>query len=249
MFQTERQQEIISVLRLNGFQSVERLAEHIHISPSSIRRDLRKLEALGLVKRSYGGAALVGGENHVLPTSLRETINHAEKSIIAAKAADLIHDGDSVLLDWSTTVQHMIPYLSKAADITVFTNSVKTCRLLCDCGINTYCLGGQFLIDSSYVVGSLTEQMLNSLCVNVIFFSALAVSPDGDVFEPLEAERSLRLKMLERSRVKVFMADHGKFEAGASTFRICNLKDVDYVVTDTETDEAFRRKFPNTVFL
>lgn len=248
MYRSERQQEILAILREKGFVSVEALAAAIHISESSIRRDLQQLENLGLVKRSYGGASVVGADYRVPPISLRSSVRHAEKNAIAQKAATLIADGNSLVIDWSTTAQHLVPYLTEFSDLVVVTNNLRTCKMLVDNKINTYCTGGQFLYDPLSMIGPDAERMLAGIHVDWLFFSALCVDLNGDIYEPYDLERSLRLQMLKIAKKKVFMIDSSKL-FDSNLYKVANLNDVDYVVCDCELDESFKKKFPRTVFL
>ena len=84
MHSNEREKEIMNLLNQNDYATVEYLSQKIHISPSSIRRDLKKLEQKGLITRSYGGAELKNSINRQIPFFLRSHKNVKEKSIVVA---------------------------------------------------------------------------------------------------------------------------------------------------------------------
>ena len=113
MYPNERLNEIIEILEKNRYVSVEYLSRRLHISPSSIRRDLSVLEKKGLVMRSYGGAELVVSDHLNIPFSARMQANAAEKKEIAAKAAALGSDDRELL---KLTLLWRLPALIKGAE-------------------------------------------------------------------------------------------------------------------------------------
>ena len=113
---SKRQEEILELLNEHSFITVERLSEVTYTSPSSIRRDLAKLENLSLIKRTHGGASIFNAANQAVPLNSRMTKNITEKRKIAKKAATLLNDGQAVMLDGSSTAGHLVPYIAKRKD-------------------------------------------------------------------------------------------------------------------------------------
>ena len=107
MLQYDRQLAIQAYLKQHHSTTVRALAKHLYISEASVRRDIAALEAAGLVLRVYGGVVLPEHKNEVVPVELRESANSAAKEIIAEEAAKLIHDGDTVFFDSSSTVRRI----------------------------------------------------------------------------------------------------------------------------------------------
>lgn len=228
----EREQAIIALLRERGFISVQELSERLYISPSSIRRDLTRLEALGVVKRNYGGVVATGGNPMAAPIAMRSEINKAAKRAIAKKAAMLLRDDMSVLLDDSTTAAAMLEFLAERRNISLFTNNVETAMAATERGIRSYLLGGALPTDSATVtVGKFALDMLRSIHADICFFSASALSEDGELFDSTESHNLLRREMLARSTVRVFLCDGSKF-LRTSLYRSTSLDEVDYVCTD-----------------
>src|SRR5690606_4095937 len=110
---------------------VRDLAHQLGVSQVTVRSDLDLLEETGRVSRVRGGAVLKE-EYHVLSPSLaaRAQINEEAKRWIARRAADMVADGDRILLDDSTTAFHMVPYLRKRNNLTIVTNGVETALAL-----------------------------------------------------------------------------------------------------------------------
>ena len=139
---TKRQEQIIELLHANNFMSVERLSELTYTSQSSVRRDLQALENMSLIKRTHGGATVFDGINHAVPLVSRMERNIAEKRQIAKKAAAFLRDGQSIMLDGSSTAGFLVPHIAKHKDIILFTNNMLTAINAINYGIVTHCIGG-----------------------------------------------------------------------------------------------------------
>ena len=98
MYQKDRKELIVEILKRDKFVSVNDLAKLTYTSASSIRRDLTALENKGVVSRFYGGARLTGSDNIAAPFERRLNKNHIEKNIIAKKASSLLCDNQTIIL-------------------------------------------------------------------------------------------------------------------------------------------------------
>ena len=103
MLPIERREEILRRLMQEGRVLVGELAEHYGVTEETIRRDLEKLEADGYAKKTYGGAVRNDSMTSELPYTVRKQTNVSGKKYIGERIGALISDGDSVLLDSSTT--------------------------------------------------------------------------------------------------------------------------------------------------
>ena len=123
---SDRQEHILTLLREERYLSVERLSALTYTSPSSIRRDLTHLQQLRLIRRTHGGASVLNEVDQAAPLRNRMTKNVVGKRAIAKKAAALLRDGMTVMLDGSTTAGFLVPYIAKHKRITLFTNNMLT---------------------------------------------------------------------------------------------------------------------------
>ena len=130
MLQLERQQMILDYLENKTAASVKELAKVLYISEASIRRDITELESKGLVERTYGGVLLARYKNEVIPVELRDSESSAAKERIAMEAARLIQDGDTIIMDASTTVSRICHYMKGMKNVRVFTNNLRIFTLL-----------------------------------------------------------------------------------------------------------------------
>ena len=132
MYKSERMDSIISILNEKKHVTVDYLAEHVFASKVTVRRDLKVLEDLGLVSRSYGGVTLRSSENRFVPLSIREQNSSTVKDMIAHKAVSLINEGSTIIIDGSSTALRMVNYLHEKQNITVITNNLRAATMLCE---------------------------------------------------------------------------------------------------------------------
>jgi len=233
---SKRQNEILKILEENVYVSVNELSKLTYTSPSSIRRDLSRLEYLGLVNRSYGGVSLPETGGRVAGFYNRTTKNTKEKRIIAQKASSLLSDGQSILLDSSTTASFMIPHIAKLKSAVVFTNNLETAISSINHGIQTHCIGGASIGGSVSLGGSQTYKALSEIRVDMLFFSSQSLNKEGLITDSTEEENYAREIMLERAQKTVFLCDSTKFNR-SSLYTLTLLDRIDYAVFDKDFDE------------
>ncbi len=233
MNNTERENRITELVEARGFMSVNELSALLYTSPSSIRRDLARLEGKRLIKRTHGGAAPAKDTKNLSPFHMRKSMNKEKKKLAAAKAAFLIKDSMSVMIDGSSTALEILPYLKERKDIKLFTNSLYAYSRAAELGIEVYCLGGGGSLDTEILAGSITEQTVSRLYTDILFFSSKCVSDDGEITDPIDCENRLRRVMLEHAKIKVFLYDSTKSGTSA-LFKLCNTADIDYCFSDSE---------------
>ena len=230
---SERQNEILKIIGENTYVSVNELSRRTFTSPSSIRRDLTRLENLGLVNRSYGGVSLPEINCRVAGFYNRLTKSIKEKRLIAQKASALLKSGQSILLDSSTTASFMIPYIAKIDSAVVFTNNLEIAVSAIKQGICTHCVGGSSINGSVSLGGSQAYKALSDISVDIMFFSSQSLSIDGMISDSTEEENYVRSVMLERANKTVFLCDSTKFNT-KSLYTLSSLDCIDYAVFDRD---------------
>lgn len=209
MLQLERQQDLMRLLQIHKSMTVKELCNALYASPATVRRDLAALEQAGLLQRSFGGAVLCEVFPDQRPFSVRAGEQIAQKKRIAAKAAALIHPGETVFLDASTTTHYLVPHLGQIPDLTVITNSPHTCVALAEQGVRSFCTGGELLTGSLALVGSDAEAFVRGIRAHVCVFSARGVC-DGEITDSSKAERDMKIAMLKQAERSVFLCDSSK---------------------------------------
>lgn len=147
MLAIERKNEILSILQKEQRVLVSELSQRYNVTEETIRRDLEKLEREGFVKKTYGGAVLNKNISVDLPLKIREKTNRKEKLAIAQKVAELVEEGECIMLDSSSTSLMIAQSLKKKEKLTVITNSVEVLIELSGCeGIQVISTGGTLRI-------------------------------------------------------------------------------------------------------
>lgn len=227
MLQTERYNRIMVILKERKNITVKELCSLLYASPATIRRDLDILERRGLLKRSYGGAAINETFPTQVPLSVRSSSNQSEKRKIAAKAVDLIRPGDTIFMDASSTTYFMVPYLRNIQDLTVITNNPNISLTLAEYKIRNFCTGGEMLNDSVALCGNHAEQFVRGIRANWVFFSSRGF--DGEVItDSSKSERDIKNAMIECSQKKVYLCDKHK-EGKTYPYVISTVQNVDYL--------------------
>lgn len=239
MFNIERQEKILSLLNQRRSATVHALAEIMHTSESTIRRDLCELEKSGRIRRTFGGAVLEETLNKEVPLLLRQSRNNASKKIIAKKAKEFISNGKVIFLDASTTVSYLVPIIAEFSNITVITNSPNISIELSGCGVRNYCTGGLCLEASLAYVGGEAESFVRNFNADIMFFSSRGISFDGVISDSSESESQIRKVMMKNSSKKYYLYDSTKL-GKKYMYNLCNISDVDGVISEDDVPYEFK---------
>lgn len=230
---TERQRNILNLVNEYKYISVQKLSALTYTSPSSVRRDLTKLENMFYLKRTHGGAQCLEGDNQPPNFNSRITQNIIAKRKIAQSASTFLRDSQCIMLDSSSTAGYLLPHISKFKNITLFTNNMITAINSINYGIRTYCLGGFAHKNSPVLASEDTYKALLTIHPDILFFSSFSVDSDGNITDPTAAETYAREIMLKNSAKRIFLCDSGKFNR-RSTFHLTSADDMDACVFDAE---------------
>ncbi len=211
---------------------VSDLSGRFKVSEETVRRDLERLEQDGVVRRIYGGAVRVSGRAMELSFQKRQTRNLDQKRRIANLAKDLLADGESVVLDSSTTaleVARALPHMR----LTVLTNSVSTVLELANKDINVMSTGGMLRQNNLSFVGPIAERALDGYYVDKALISCRGLSVREGATDASDLEVELKRRMLHAARRVIFLVDSSKFgQVGFCS--ICSLRDIHTIVTDSK---------------
>jgi len=230
MLPLQRQNDILRLLGERKEMTVKEICAALCYSPATVRRDLNELEARGLLKRSFGGAVLTEHYAEQLPLAIRAAKNITAKKHIAAKAAQLISDGETIFLDASSTTYFLAPHLKNFSDLTVITNNPHLSVVLSELKIHNFCTGGEMLNDSVALVGNDTERYIRGIRAHKCFFSARGLC-DGEITDSSKPERDVKIAMLERSEQGIFLCDSTK-NGLRFPYRIISLEQIARVVDE-----------------
>ena len=231
MSTSKRQEQILEIIRNRNYISVNELARLTYTSPSSIRRDLDAMQNKGLVARSHGGVSLPDSVRGVASLHDRMTKSLAEKRIIAKKASSLLKNGQTVLLDSSSTAGFLVPYLAVLESVTVFTNNLVTAMSLIEAGVKTHCIGGSSICGSAAMSGAEAFRTVSAIKPDILFFSSQSLDSDGVISDSTEEENYMRSLMIESTKKSVFLCDSNKFGT-RSVYTLTTVDKIDVTVFD-----------------
>ena len=231
MIQYERQQKIISILEQRQTASIRELSSLLFASEASVRRDIAALEEKGYVQRIYGGVVLSKYKNSVVPVDLRDGANSDAKELIARRAAELIFDGATVLMDASSTVRRIVKYIDHRHDVKIITNNHRIFSEVTDSSLQLYCTGGLYGKKNHDFLGPAAEKYLQSVNADLVFFSSQGITEDGEITDVSEEETSLRRVMLSRATKKIFLCDSSKIGV-RKVFTLCKKDEIDQIICD-----------------
>ncbi len=241
MSKNKRIEEILQILKNEGFAGVRDLGERLYASQPTIRRDLDKLEKDGLVRRSHGGAVLADVSISA-PISFRQGKRIKEKGAIARLASTLIENGQLIFADGSTTALHLADCIKEKQGLRVVTNGIPLAQALAKKGVKVYSTGGVLLDDSMAFAGKLAEKAISGFFADMMFFSTASIDGEGIISDYSEEETFLRAEMRAHCKKAVYLCDSGKLES-RSSFTLFSLSRVDLVVTDKPLPEDMAQKY------
>ena len=248
MYQNERLESIVKIVRQYGYVTVKYLVGELHYSNATINRDLNILEKQGKVRRSYGGVEYIEKSGVALPFRYHKM--KSEKLKIAKRAAEFVKDGDVIFMDASTTAEYMAEFLMDKNDLTVITNNMALVMRLSEHDIRVICLGGEMIETPCMLGGELSVENAMKYRVDKMFFASVSITETGEIME-VGAYYLLHGVMAKNAQEIYYLADHDKVgvKRKGQMKILCDLQAVRGVVSDYEFPEETRKKYATTEFI
>jgi DeoR/GlpR family transcriptional regulator of sugar metabolism len=239
----ERRQSLLDNLRKQPGLRVPELAKALDVSEGTVRNDLNALEDQGRLKRVHGGAVLNDQDQFQNNSFVRRyKQNAAAKLAIAHEGVLLVNDGDSILLDASSTSYYLAQALSNHRKLRIMTNGFEVARELARNSSNTVILiGGVVNNDSSSVTGLLSEQIIAEMHIEKAFFSCSGFSIERGMTEVHFAEAQLKRKAIESSRQVIALIDSTKFGKEDLT-PFARADQITYLISDSNLSPEWVEK-------
>lgn len=237
VFARERQNDIARLVGERGRVRVRDLAARFAVSTVTIRKDLVILESEGRIVRTHGGALNPERHRPEPAFDLRERLQSSEKARIGAAAADLVRDGESIVMDASTTALAVARRIRARGDwsqLTVITNGIRLASELAGSpGITVLMTGGRVRWEAMSVVGQLGDGLFERINVQTAFVGAAGFSLETGLSDATDEEAQIKRSMVAAARRVIAIVDHTKWERAAfATF--CQTDAIDRVLTDAE---------------
>lgn len=227
----ERFQNILDIIEEKEFISVQALSEKLYVSMPTIRRDLAKMQEMGLIRRGHGGAISMNSNRIGSPVQFRACLKQDEKLKMCAAAAKLLHDKCVIFLDESSTTVSITEFLSGYNNITIITNSMEVLNRAYDKNIDACCLGGKLSYETKSFLGRNTEEMVKHYGIDYMFFSSSGISKNSWIVDYYMPANSLRCAVAELAEKKVFLCDSSKF-LNNEAYTLMPLSEADWIITD-----------------
>ncbi len=235
---TERQAEILRRARLHGRVEVDGLASEFDVSTQTIRRDLNELSHGGLLARVHGGAVLTGRVANAA-YSERRTVAAPEKQAIGARAARMIPDGCSVILNVGTTTEEVARGLVHRRDLVVITNNLNVVGILSGTLAKEIIItGGVVRQSDGAIVGDDAVEFIRRFKADFAVIGASALDPEGAIMDYDLREVAVSRAIVANARRTILVCDRLKFERSAPV-RICDISDLHAFVTDAPPPAGF----------
>ena len=236
----DRRRQLLELVRKRGFASLPDLADELQVSPSTVRRDLDFLEESGTAKRTHGGVWYTGPSPKLPHFENRQQAQWDKKRMIAQVAAELIQDGDTILLDGGSTTYELAQLLV-GRTIQIVTNSLPVASLFTtSANHDVIMLGGYLHLRTGVCLGPYANEMLGSLSVQRAILSVAGITDKGCFNSNLllvETEKA----MMQAADEVIVVADSTKF-GQQSLARMCELGDITKLVVDHEINGEWRRR-------
>ena len=234
---TERRQAIVAALEEAGQLSVAELSERFDVSDVTIRGDLQALSEQGLVLRVRGGAMATTALPE-LSYDVRQQLNAAQKARIGQMAATFVHNGDTIVIDASTTAQAIVPFLPQQAELTVVTNSLKVAiALLSFPQVNVLMPGISLRRESISLVGSIEDTAIAGIHIRIGFFGARAFTIEEGMTDVNLDEVRTKRDLVLRCKQVVGVIDARKW-GKVATATFASLDEIDTIISDSDAPQS-----------
>jgi DeoR family transcriptional regulator, glycerol-3-phosphate regulon repressor len=245
MLSNQRQAEILRLVREQRTCTITDLAGQFDVSDETIRRNIKPLIADGLLIKVHGGVMLPERLDEP-PFQRRMAASLDGKRAIGARLAELVRDGDSLILDGGTTCVHIAQALAARSRLTVVTHSIEVARVLASRnGNRVFIAGGELRADDCAAFGDSVLAFLRQFHVRYAIVSVTAVDLQGRFMDALPADVAFAQAAFAQADQRVVAADHAKFGHSALVHAF-GSDAVDLLVTDEPPVATLAQVFAST---
>ncbi|MFA6830216.1 MAG: DeoR/GlpR family DNA-binding transcription regulator [Bacilli bacterium] len=247
MYDIERQEKILAILKEKKTISVNKLTSMLYASGATVRRDLVKMEQKGLIIRTFGAVMInANPSNKETSFELRENTNISEKRLLCAKACEYIKDNSTIFLDSSSTLIHITPFLNDFNHLTIITNGLNMANeVITKTKHQVIIPGGSITPNTNSILGPLAFSTLGRFHCNMSIMSSSALNFKEQILcESTVDQAEIKHIMVKNSDVSFCLIDSSKFNKTA-LYQTTELKNIDYIISNnnslTETEAKVLR--------
>lgn len=232
MLVAERQLKILNLIQKRGSVQVDELARELKVSTMTIRRDLEKLNAEGIIERCYGGAVY----KQEVSYRDKQVSNKQVKEQLAKICASFVKEGDAVFLDAGTTTFEIAKLIADIPKLIVLSSDLEIIKLLINSDVQLMICGGNVQKSTESIYGYYAIQMIEQLRFDIGFFGAAAIDSHLKVMTPTTDKAFLKRVLVEHCQQSFLVADQSKFNKTALS-SVNDATDYHYIVTDYQFGE------------
>ncbi len=236
---SERQNRILTLAQKNGRVEVDALSTSLEVSPQTIRKDLNVLCDKQLLQRVHGGAIVGSGIENV-SYEARRLLAPGSKRAIGKKAADLIPDNSSLLINIGTTTEQVAHALKGHRGLLVITNNVNAVDIMKNfMGVELIIAGGQVRRSDGGIVGGTAVDFINQFKVDFAVIGISALDEDGSLLDYDLREVRVAQAIIKNARHVILVTDTMKLERNAP-IRIGHISQINTIVIDKELPQKLQ---------
>ena len=236
----KRHSQIQKILFEKGSATTEELAETLKVSTATIRHDLVLLANKGLLRRTFGGAEFP----HIHSDPKRkdpvaEKTSEVRKKI-CSKAAGLLEDGDSVLVNSSATARYLLDH-ARSKELTIITNNQR--MLNSDPGKTTLIsTGGTVDPSRNSLTGPIMLNTVERTLTGKCILGVRSISAETGITLTEMDEAAAAQKMIEQTNDQVIVIAEGFKIGKKECFIAGSIEKVDTLITDETADAEAVKK-------
>lgn len=249
MLPAERHEQILEIIDKDGSVEVGNLSSTFGVTPMTIRRDLDLLAQEGLVLRKHGGAIKVTRVSKKIaddpPYEKKRLELREEKEAIGVKAAQLVSDSETLIIDSGSTTYWLAKNLATKKSLRIVTNDLHIGLELAsnpDSQVNL--VGGVIRQGIFSTWGPNAEAYLKEISVAKSFIAADAVDLKG-VLNATPYEANIKKLMVAAAEKVILLVDSSKFSRLALV-RICGWDKIAQIITDQNLPSDIARHLEET---
>ncbi len=228
---TERQRQILAIAKETGRVDVDQLSTNFSVSPQTIRKDLNDLCDRQLLQRIHGGAIVGSGIENV-SYEARRLLAPDAKHAIGSRAAQLIPNNCSLIINIGTTTEQVAHALRSHRGLMVISNNINAVDILKRSdGIELIITGGLVRRSDGGIVGDAAVDFINQFKADYAVIGVSAIDEDGSLLDYDMREVRVAKAIITNARHVILVADQMKLSR-AATVRLGHLSQVNTLVTD-----------------
>lgn len=239
-----RMSEVLTLLESEKTASIQYLSETIGVSQETIRRDVKIMEEMGYVQKYHGGVRL---PDNIFEAPFRQR-QHQEaiaKEKIGIKAAQLVANNQSVMIESSTTALWVVRNLIHQRNLSIITNGLDVAREMTGRNNNrVYLAGGELSDVTLSTLDQTTINYIEQFTPDIVIIGASSLHEELGLCNADFAEAQITKAMIKNAGKVIVVADSTKFNRRALT-QVCALNQIHTLVTDSAPEGKLKNALSN----